>query len=573
MGTNGRLTASEIKQAGAHYTPPELARFLARNICAHIRVVHGHPLRVLDPACGDGELLEALALELSAEARRLCTLVGMENDRDALADAEDRLKRLSGCSGYELIDDDFLNWASNFRQSNLFGPGKHSEGFDVVISNPPYVRTQVMGADRARELAAQFGLTGRVDLYHAFALAMSDVLKEGGILGLLCSNRFLSIQSGSKLRHMLLSTYRLHDIFDLGDTKLFSAAVLPAIVVGTKQRTPGAENCRFTRVYELHNPASENNVSYNNILAAIDAKVTGPVRVPGGLFDIESAKLAVPSNSSEPWRLSSPVQENWLETVWKNAPLTFADLAKIRVGIKTTADNVFIRSDWDELSEDVRPEPELLRPLLSNDIAAPWWPNRPASHTRVLYTHTMMQGKRVPIDLRKYPKAARYLENHRQQLEGRSYVIEAGRRWYEIWVPQNPADWAKPKVVFADISSTPKFYLDRSQAIVDGNCYWFTGEEESSLYVLLAVANSSFILRFYDSVCGNKLYAGRRRFITQYVQRFPVPNPEARISKKIAEEVRCLIELDSASCEAAQAIKRIDELVWQSFGLVKEIGR
>ncbi|MGA2905086.1 MAG: N-6 DNA methylase [Candidatus Korobacteraceae bacterium] len=572
MGTNSRLTASEIKQAGAHYTPPDLARFLAKSICAQIRVVDGHPLRVLDPACGDGGLLEALAIELPEETRRLCTLVGMENDPDALSDAEERLKHLSGCSGFELIDADFLDWTSNFRQSSLFGRGNYPEKFDVVISNPPYVRTQVMGADKARELAAEYGLTGRIDLYHAFALAMADVLKEDGVLGLLCSNRFLSIQSGSKLRHMLLNTFRLHDVFDLGDTKLFSAAVLPAIVIGTKQQPSGADNCSFTKVYELHSPVGENHVGFDNIIAAIEAKATGPVRVPGGLFEIESANLAIPGSSSEPWRLSSPTQEGWLGAVWKNAPLTFADVAKVHVGIKTTADNVFIRSDWDVLSADMRPEPELLRPLLSNDIAAPWWPTRPASDLRVLYTHTVVNGKRVPIDLCKYPKAARYLENHRQQLEGRSYVIEAGRKWYEIWVPQNPADWAKPKVVFADISSTPKFYLDRTRAIVDGNCYWFTGKEKT-LYLLLAVANSSFILRFYDSVCGNKLYAGRRRFITQYVQRFPVPDPEAKVSRKIVDEVRSLLNLDSDSPDASRSMQQIDDLVWQSFGLVKEVRR
>ena len=265
MGTNGRLSASEIKHAGAHYTPPELARFLARNICAHLQPRRG-PIRVLDPACGDGELLEALALELPEKALRACTLVGMENDPEALVEAKARLKRISGCAGFDLIRADFLEWSANFRQAGLFGAGERLEEFDAVISNPPYVRTQVMGAVRAQELAGQFGLTGRVDLYHAFALAMTDVLREGGVLGLLCSNRFLSIQSGTKLRNMLLTTYRLHDVFDLGDTKLFAAAVLPAIVIGVKGSNPGAENCRFTKVYELHKPAIDTELSYKDIL-------------------------------------------------------------------------------------------------------------------------------------------------------------------------------------------------------------------------------------------------------------------------------------------------------------------
>ena len=38
--------------------------------------------------------------------------------------------------------------------------------------------------------------------------------------------------------------------------------------------------------------------------------------------------------------------------------------------------------------------------------------------------------------------------------------------------------------------------------------------------LLLAVANSSFITKFYDIAFHNKLYAGRRRFMTQYVKKF-----------------------------------------------------
>ena len=67
----------------------------------------------------------------------------------------------------------------------------------MVIANPPYVRTQVMGAKKAQALARQFGLTGRVDLSYAFAMGMTAVLKPNGVLGLLTSNRFLTIKSGA----------------------------------------------------------------------------------------------------------------------------------------------------------------------------------------------------------------------------------------------------------------------------------------------------------------------------------------------------------------------------------------
>ena len=105
-----------------------------------------------------------------------------------------------------------------------------------MIANPPYVRTQVLGAAKSQGLARRFDLTGRVNLYHAFARAMANVLKPGGVFGLLTSNRFLTVASGASLRRFLRTEFSLKAIYDLGDTKLFSAAVLPVIVVGTKQR-------------------------------------------------------------------------------------------------------------------------------------------------------------------------------------------------------------------------------------------------------------------------------------------------------------------------------------------------
>ncbi|MXX41341.1 MAG: N-6 DNA methylase, partial [Gemmatimonadetes bacterium] len=49
------------KATGSHYTPPELAHFLAKRLVSEADFRQLPELRVLDPACGDGELLVALA--------------------------------------------------------------------------------------------------------------------------------------------------------------------------------------------------------------------------------------------------------------------------------------------------------------------------------------------------------------------------------------------------------------------------------------------------------------------------------------------------------------------------------
>ena len=180
------------------------------------------------------------------------------------------------------------------------------------------------------------------------------------------------------------------------------------------------------------------------------------------------------------------------------------------------------------------------------------------------------------MNLEEFPRVQCYLAKYRKRLEGRSYVIEAGRRWYEIWVPHRPQDWTRPKLVFPDISETNKFFLVEEGWIVNGDCYWtklLPGKDTSWLLLMLAVANSSFALKFYDACFHNKLYSGRRRFMSQYVSQFPLPKiSRAReILDLVPNLVNATAERDTATVERLQL--QLDRLVWKAFGLSEEVAR
>ena len=526
------LSRRKIKRMGAHYTPRELAAFLAERAAACLGNASGRPIRVLDPACGDGSLLRAIS---EALAGRAVVLSGYDTDTIAVERARQKLP------GANIKLADFL-MASGVRAA------------DLVISNPPYVRTQALGAKRSRELARRFSLRGRVDLYHAFVRAMSAALTDGGVLALLTSNRFMSIQSGAAMRELLREQFDLREVYDLGDTKFFrGAAVLPAIVVAQKRAERGAT--LFCRVYQTP-PAPA--ISFDHVLDAVRDPDAIAARVESTFFAVERGHLV-----GELWRLESDESRGWLQTVKNQTACRFGDVAQVRVGIKTTADNVFIRDDWDALPPHRRPEEALLRPLITHEVAARWRIGD-APKTRVLYPHTTdAHGKRVAVDLADYPGAAAYLQTHRAQLAGRKYVSDAGRAWYEIWVPQQPRDWDKPKIVYPDIAQSPTFFLDRSGAVVNGDCYWITlrdgVDDPRWLYLMLAIANSTFIERFYDHVFHNKLYAGRRRFMAQYVRHFPLPALDGPVSAQI---------IDAARARAGGGVEvDTDALVWSAFGL------
>ena len=568
MESAGMETA-EVRQSrksnGVHYTPDRLAEFLARRLWFNASLRIGDrpdALTILDPACGDGQLLQALAERVT---NRPTTLVGFETDAAAVLAAKARLASESNRM-IDIRNEDFLDFA--LRQTN--------PGFDIVIANPPYVRTQVLGQLRSKQLASQFGLHGRVDLYQAFLFALTKVLKEGGWLGALTSNRFLYTQAGQSTRNLLATRYQIHELFDLGDTRLFEATVLPAVFVAQRSMADQAHQCqnnrlspKFVRVERSPGKARPGTTkpTTTDLLSEIESRLgesSTRLVCQGREYLAESGGLKI--NGGAPWCLESTSNQQWLNHVIRKKRWSIGDIAKVKVGIKTTADHVFIRNDWQQLPVAARPEEELLRPLLTHQ-AARRWSGLPAV-VRVLYPYEN-QRARTPIDLKHFPRGQVYLNQFRQRLAARKYLMNAGRCWFEIWVPHRPADWSVPKVVWPDISKEPKFFLDRDGCIVNGDCYWIKlkpGQPEEWLYLILAVANSQLALKFYDYRFHNKLYGQRRRFMSQYVKQFPLPDPDRSVSQTIIARVKQLLrDNEQSTRESVEA--ELEELVHQAFGL------
>lgn len=572
----GYLPLKNRKATGSHYTPKLLADFVAVQM-----LKARHPssttkkIRILDPAAGDGELLLSLLSELlKNHAVETIKVTGFDTDDKAIEQATARIKALYPDIAISISHQDFLEYALLHTNHDLFG----LPPFDLIIANPPYVRTQVMGTKTARKLARRFNLSGRVDLYYAFIEGITRVLGPNGVVGIIVSNRFMTTKSGADVRANILRNFEPVHVWDLGDTQIFKAAVLPGVLIlkdRTTNQKAGAQII-FTSVYaqQSGNISSEAIQRQPDIVAALDC--TGLISLDNGKrYVIQHGTLNHGESIDGVWRIGTDKSNAWLSTVDTHSFCRFGDLGKVRVGVKTTSDAVFIRSDWNSLPRDE--QPEVLRPLITHIVARRFKAIRTADQLQILYTHEMFDNKRVPIDLTQLPRTEKYLNKHRSVLENRSYVTRAKRKWYEIWVPHDPNGWKKPKLVFRDIAEKPTFWLDFSGAVVNGDCYWLTeknGQYQDLLWLAMAVANSSFIERFYDMSFHNKLYSGRRRFITQYVEKFPLPNPELELTRNIislTKQIYDLIPNDSVPApEAAELETKLDRLVWQAFGLEPE---
>ncbi len=560
---------TEEKSGGATYTPKALANFVAQQIVDTAgTLATSRPLRILDPAIGHGELLISLLEYLSRRPAITVELYGFETNSRALGIATKRLRQEFSNVPIHFEPNNFLDFVLERFADNGGGGLFHRdaiEAYDLIIANPPYVRTQILGAKQTRILANRFGLSGRVDLYYAFILAMSRVLKPQGIAGIIVSNRFMTTKSGASVRSALSDRFTIHHAWDLGDTKLFDAAVLPAVLLlggkkGHKPKIPA-----FTSIYQTTASATQTAA---DPIAALNGE--GVIEIADGRrFMVRNGKLNTNGIPDGVWRVATDAVDTWLATVEANSWGTFRDIGKIRVGVKTCADKVFLRTDWQDLP--VTDRPELLKPLTTHHIARRFKPLTLGRPRQILYPHEIVQGRRRAVDLACHPRSASYLEKHRPALESRRYVIAAGRKWYEIWVPQDPDAWSLPKLVFRDIAKNPIFWIDLEGSVINGDCYWLIAQnpvQTDLLWLAAAVGNSTFIEQFYDLRFHNKLYAGRRRFITQYVENFPLPNPYSSLGKimiETAKQIYCGIP----SLATKQLQIELDSMVWEAFAAKK----
>ncbi|MBK8090492.1 MAG: N-6 DNA methylase [Verrucomicrobiaceae bacterium] len=341
MKLDARATKKTQKQEGAHYTPAGLAAFVARHLSAVCTAIN--PL-VLDPAVGDGELLLAFGRTFG----NACTLNGFDLDEVAVANADKRLREdLPQITG-KVQQQDFLDFALEHRTDSLFAV---PACYDVVIANPPYVRTQVMGAERSQRLARQFDLSGRVDLSFAFIEGIADVLREGGVAGIIVSNRFMTTKAGAQVRERILSRFEVLHVWDFGDTKLFEAAVLPAVLLLRKRSGIASSNPRFTTIYSTR----EEPIHQAETVFEALSNGSGSVSVSGTTFLVQHGLLHHGTAANGTWRIATERGDAWLDTVMANTHCTFGEIGKIRVGVKSTADKVFVRQDWQALPEDMRP--------------------------------------------------------------------------------------------------------------------------------------------------------------------------------------------------------------------------
>lgn len=260
------------KKDGIFYTPRKVASAMAEQALELWLKQHSSyrdlcNIRVLDPACGDGEFLLAmldlllkkhLTYQPDADIKELARQIISNNlyGIDCNGEALNRLQiRLCEYASKPIDSKHFIQCDSlqELDASKFFGK-KHF--FDLVIGNPPYVsyglrNTGKLSAERAAELRKKFSNSAeyKITLYALFMELAVNSLQAGGVHTFIVPDSFLAGQYFSKLRNFLLQNCTFKQIY-LVQQKIFQAVPGSLVIYFLTAEKPAPETAVGMTVIE-----------------------------------------------------------------------------------------------------------------------------------------------------------------------------------------------------------------------------------------------------------------------------------------------------------------------------------
>ncbi|GKS56550.1 hypothetical protein YTPLAS18_00770 [Nitrospira sp.] len=432
-------------------------------------------------------------------------------------------------------------------------------GFDVVIANPPYVRQEKLKEIKPTLKAVGYEcFNGIADLFVYFYERGIKLLRVGGAIAFISSNKYYRSGYGKALRGFLARELTLDRLIDFGDAPVFEAIAYASILTGVRV-TPSQKTA--PRCYTW-----EQGMSFDRIAQVIFERGQ----------EIPQSEL-----KPEGWQFKIPgVYALRHKIKLAGVPLGTFVHERIYNGIKSGHKDAFTLSN-EQRHRFAESEPEsraLIKPLLKGrDIRR--WRIEPTSRWLLYVSWHFPYKPEDAIDSsstaaekafrKQFPKVFAHLATFREELLKRDQS-EIGIRYEWFCLsrprPESAPYFKSPKIVFPDIAVEPSFAWDNLGHAVENTAYFIPAQKW-----LLGVLNSKVAFWFLCQI-SNTIRGGFVRFIRQYVEQIPIPDA----SPEKQQAVECLVDRilaakqEGVEADVSALEQEIDQMVYALYGLTRE---
>ena len=519
---NFRENESATKLRGGYYTSPDVARFLCQWVLAVA------PRRVLEPSCGDGAFLAALAALRPASVEQVvaCEI----EEREVLAA---RRRRPAPRARVEVVHAEFLDW---------FLRDEGALPFDAAVGNPPFIRYQYLDPAvqaRAETVFRQQGLrfTKHTNAWVPFVIASLARLRPGGRLGMVVPSELLHILHAQPLRDFLARTCARVVLIDPENLWFDEALQGVLLLLAEKRGEEDPERCAV------------------GIVGTKDRSILQrpPEDVAAGATYTDGRKLAGKWMSA----LLSTREQALLEALSAHPGVArFADVADVDVGIVTGANHFFLVSEATVERYGLR---TWAHPMFGRSEHA-----RGVVFGRADHAANSAEGRRCQFlwfeanRASALPEAARaYIESGEQQRLHTRFKCRTRTPWFRV-----PSVWASPVSMLKRAHHHPRLLLNRARAFTTDTAYRISPHSVSATALVGGFVNSLTLLS--AELEGRHYGGGVLELVPSEIERLPVVTPPAAHASAILRELDARVR---AGTDPIELLERQDELVLGARGV------
>jgi type I restriction-modification system DNA methylase subunit len=473
-----------------------------------------------------------------------------------------------------------FDWNARFRKIVV-----EEKGFDVIISNPPYVRIQTLPKDQVSFFNKNFvSATGNYDIYALFVERGLQLLKPGGILGFILPHKFFQAAYGQGLRKLIAEKNALMEIVNFRDNQIFEQASTYTCLLFLqkgKDRT-----FKYSEVARLEDPEKQ-----LQIVGQHEEYQDNRMRI---------GKIPKKQVTEAPWGFSFGEETALVEKI-RNIGLPLEEVTeRIFQGLKTSADKIYIleviqrktksvKVHSPHLDRDIELEPELLKPLIKGGQMRRYLILEPERVLLFPYRGDHLIPKKELQEL--CPKCWEYLLSNKKYLEDREHGIMKGQNWYAYGRNQALDVVYLPKIITPDFASSASYSFDAegSYYLTGGAAggYGILPKKDINPKYLLALLNSR-LLDWFHHLASTRFRGGYFSYESRFIRNLPIRivdfhNPKEKIlhydlvnlvevmlDLRKREQKAEVHELEQLKRQIEKTDREIDERVYELYGVTED---
>ncbi|MBF0371935.1 MAG: Eco57I restriction-modification methylase domain-containing protein [Alphaproteobacteria bacterium] len=424
-------------------------------------------------------------------------------------------------------------------------------GFDAVIGNPPYVRQELLSRAKPFLKEAYKSFDGMADLYVYFYELGLKILRPGGRLSLIVTNKWMKAGYAEALRTLFAEKAWVEAVVDFGHAKQIfpDADVFPCVVVVRKPT--------------LDTPPDTARV------CVIDRERLDLDRL---IPQVDEASFAMPRAALAPagWHLEPPAVLALMDKIRKaGVPLAQYIGAEPLYGLKTGFNDAFLidQTTRDRLVGQDGRLADIIRPYLRGQDIERWAPawdglwmivlKSSVNHPWPWADATDEAGAEASFRATHSTLHA-HMKRHETRLRARE---DQGRFWWELRACAYYESFASQKIFYQEIQFHPSYAFDDSGLFGNNKIFFLP----SSDHYLLGVLNSP--LMWWHN--WRHLPHMKDEALTPMgvkMETLPISQPTDAIRSAVAEKVARLIAIRK---EVARAGKAVLDWLRLEFDVVK----